>query len=331
MATKGTEIRFPTALRCVLCNIKISMIHDSFMVTCCESKLVCNQCLEVQQGKMECGYCRERISPFRVKGQFIKGIVDEINTGLMDTKQETENLISVKDHGVIGDQKGDMLNRIYELVPTSPNVRVRQVSHILHSTIWNYKHNNECKPYQNIEYISEIFVKFRKIEGNTITVHDILAYFCTFCGHGPINGLKLPNGETRGLNKHSMHKCSVECCGRYLDRRYLQYVGGRCECRVAMMNQLGIRPATEEENEWRRDLFMGKDGGTLNRDVKSMFADTFNRLKIFKPQLLVWYIMSKGDRNIKEMMRLSPDQRDKQVLAMVEKLNGEYGRNVPIQ
>ena len=225
MATKGTEIHFPMVLRCVLCNIEVSMVHDSFMVTCCESRLLCLQCLEVQQGKIKCGYCSEGISPFRVKGQFIKSIVDEIKVRVRDTEQEEETLITGKDQGEIGDQKGVdcILTRIYEVVPKSPNVKVRQVSHILHSTIWNYKHNNECKPYQNIEYISEIFVKFRKVEGITITIHDILAYLCTFCGHGPVNGLKLPNGETRGLNKHSMHKCSVECCGRYLDRRYLQY------------------------------------------------------------------------------------------------------------
>ena len=146
---------------------------------------------------------------------------------------------------------GDILTRVYERVPTAANVKVRQVNHVLQSTMQNFKHARECKPYRNIGYICDLFVKLRKMEGIVITIHDLLAFVCTFCGHGAMNGIRLINGEVRQLGKHSMHECSKNCCGEFLDRRFLQYLGGRCECGVVLLNQLRVRPATEEENEWR--------------------------------------------------------------------------------
>ena len=117
------------------------------------------------------------------------------------------------------------------------------------------------QPLSNLEYLSEIFVKLRKTRGTIITIHYILAFTCLFCGHGPMTGLQLPNGETRRLGFLNMHECARECCGRFLDRRFLQYTGGNCECGVLVMSHLGIRPATDNENGWRRDLFIGKGGG----------------------------------------------------------------------
>ena len=97
---------------------------------------------------------------------------------------------------------GDILTRVYERVPTAANVKVRQVNHVLQSTMQNFKHARECKPYRNIGYICDLFVKLRKMEGIVITIHDLLAFVCTFCGHGAMNGIRLINGEVRQLGKH---------------------------------------------------------------------------------------------------------------------------------
>ena len=97
------------------------------------------------------------------------------------------------------------------------------------------------------------------------------------------------------------------------------------------MNQLGIRPAEERENEWRRDLFIGKGGGLINTNVKAKFATTFAHLKIRKPQLLVWYLMSLGADKVNEILSLGEKERDKAIAKMVVSLNKEYGRHQPIQ
>ena len=199
------------------------------------------------------------------------------------------------------------------------------------ATMESHRHSKNCSPYRGLSYMCETFVKLRKGEGITITIHDILAFLCTFCGHGTMNEIKLPNGEVRSLGIHSMHNCSKDCCGRFLDRRFLQYTGGDCECGVIVMNQLGIRPAEERENEWRRDLFVGKGGGLINTNIKAKFATTFARLQIRKPQLLVWYLMSLGADKVNEILSLSEKERDKAIAKMVVSRNKEYGRHQPIQ
>ena len=114
---------------------------------------------------------------------------------------------------------------VYERLPATPDLMIKQVYHNVQTLITGYKHARKCIPYQNMEYLSEVFVKLGKAKGTIITIHDILAFTCLFCGHGPMNRLELLNGEIRELGFHNMHECARECCGRFLDRRYLQYTG----------------------------------------------------------------------------------------------------------
>ena len=58
---------------------------------------------------------------------------------------------------------------------------------------------------------------------------------------------------------------------------------------------------------------------------------TFARLKIEKPQQLIWYLMSLGEDRVNDLLGLEVIERDKQIMVMKEKLNGEYGRHMPIQ
>ena len=315
----------PSVLRCVICDGEPAVRNDSFMSTCCETYIVCYQCLERKQGKLECKECNGIITPYRVRAQFIRSIVNETQSRASTMEKGKENLVEKEETG------NSILSRIYEVVSTPPGVKVRQMNHIIQSIMKDFKHSKMCKPYQNMGYMCDLLVKYRKNQGITITIHDILAFLCVFCGHSSINGVKLPNGETRGLNKHTMYDCANECCGMFLDRRFLQFTGGQCECGVVVMKQLGIKPATEEENEWRRNLFLGRGGEGLKRVITDNLAPTFARLKIYKPQLLIWYIMSEGDRLIRDIMCLSHRERDEKVLSLMSNLNGEFGQNDPIR
>ena len=76
---------------------------------------------------------------------------------------------------------------------------------------------------------------------------------------------------------------------------------------------------------------MGRGGGTLNKEIRANFATTFACLGINKPQLLVWYLLSRGEGMVKEILELRQEERDKKVSQLVIQLNNEYGRNKPIQ
>ena len=97
------------------------------------------------------------------------------------------------------------------------------------------------------------------------------------------------------------------------------------------MNQLGIRPAKEEENEWRRALFLGKGNGVLNSEIKKNYKTTFERMNISKPQLIIWYLMAQGETVIKEILSMTEEQRCAVLNEILVKLNKEYGRHKPIQ
>ena len=69
----------------------------------------------------------------------------------------------------------------------------------------------------------------------------------------------------------------------------------------------------------------------MNNDVRENFRTTFERLKITKPQLVVWYLMAQGVTRINEILSMTEVQRDTTVSEMIIKLNKEYGRHNPIQ
>ena len=97
------------------------------------------------------------------------------------------------------------------------------------------------------------------------------------------------------------------------------------------MTQLGIKPANEVENGWRRDLFIGKGSNIPNSEIKDILRPTLRALGITKPQLLVWYILSQGTNMINSIKGMTHDQRVDKLAQLVLNLNGEFGRQSPIQ
>ena len=322
------EVFCPSALRCLECYGRVSLEIDSFMASCCGMYILCYECCRKNRN-LKCSLCKHDSKYVRVGVAFFKSILNE--TALWVDRKCKEQMSKFINTGKVQENpRGDILVRVVERPSENPNVKVKQVSHMIHDMLKNFKHSKECQPYQNISYVCETFVKLRKVVGITITVHDILAYLCMFCGHGSMNQVSLSYGEVRQLNNHAKHECAKECCGRFLDRRYLQFLGGDCECGLVLMDQLGIRPASEEENEWRKNLFIGR-GSVKNHEVRSKLAETLKALKIGRPQLLIWYIMSKGGRFLDEILALGQGERVEKVRGLIIKLNKEYGRHQPIQ
>ena len=164
-----------------------------------------------------------------------------------------------------------------------------------------------------------------------ITINDVLAFQCMFCGHGEMNNRINASGTERRLHKHKMLGCRTECCGEFLDRRYLQYLGGNCECGLLIMEVMGIVPATEEQNKWKKELY-DKRNQVLRRDeVRNLLEASFNTMNIYKPQMLVWYIMSQGRNRLTEIMMMKEEERIEELKGMVKVLNNEYGKHIPIQ
>ena len=60
-----------------------------------------------------------------------------------------------------------ILSRIYEVVSTPPGVKVRQMNHIIQSIMKDFKHSKMCKPYQNMGYMCDLLVKYRKNQSFT--------------------------------------------------------------------------------------------------------------------------------------------------------------------
>lgn len=317
---ESTEF-WPKAFTCIDCDCKTSVSEDGFLGECCSKGIVCNRCFGNGGKRRVCKYCGENARYIRVKSSFFKGVQE-------DAKEWKERADGQKNGVQL--REGGMLAMIKEKELSDWNPRLGQIIDIIGQIMRNHRHAKGCRPYTNLNYLGEMFFKLSKTRGTGITIHDLLAFVCCFCGHGPMNVIELPTGEVRRLGFHSMMGCARECCAVFLDRRYLQF-GGDCECGVLIMEQLGVRMATEEENKWRRELFMGKGGGVLNMEVRKKLGPCFLSLGIRKPQLLVWFIMSQGGAYLEGLMGMEEEARIARVGELRTKLNNEFGRQVPIQ
>ena len=328
MATKERDITgfCPDAFLCIICKNMVSMIEDSFMKECCGNKLICNLCAKGIKGEHRCVDCGKKLVSFRIKGSFFSSIVQDAanwkaeNEGNQKRGQSNQNCTA---------KKPTIFTMIYEDFPIA--TKALQVSSIIQTIMVNHKHTENCQPYHNMNYFCEMFCKLARVRGAAVTIHDMLAFVCLFCGHGSMNAIALPKGEKRKMGFHSMFECSLECCGKFLDRRTLQYTGGNCDCRIKIIRQLGVKPATDIENGWRRDLFIGKGSSIQNFEVKDMLKPTLQTLGISKPQLLVWFIMSQGIEMVEAIRGLTPELRLERISQLVLSLNGEFGRQSPIQ
>ena len=226
---------FPKVWECLDCKSKISLNKDSFMPPCCAEALLCYECYANNQTDIRCRLCSKRTLYVRIKAVFFRSIEETVH--FMIQKMYAGANSAVNTTSKIATENGiDPSFGIFESIEFKWRFREKVLFTQIGEIIRSHKHHKQCQLYQNMGYISQSVAKMRggkvEVEGHNITIHDVLAFVCAHCGHGSMNRQTLADGEVKGLREHRMYNCSHECCGEYLDRRYLQYGNGQCECGV---------------------------------------------------------------------------------------------------
>ena len=164
-----------------------------------------------------------------------------------------------------------------------------------------------------------------------VTIHDILTFQCWVCGHGQMNRAVTSKGEVVRIYDHKGDECRTECCGSFLDRRYLQREGGNCECGILLMEKLGIRPATDAEHGWRKALYDSKPSPTFKRNVRKFLEPHLSKLGINKAQMIYWYITSQGRHYLFKLKKQEPRAVEAVIWDVCWRLRAEFGVHMPIQ
>ena len=197
----------------------------------------------------------------------------------------------------------------------------------------NHRHSMNCRLYLNWDYLCESLVKLRnrKKDGSIITISDLLAFQCLHCGHGGRDAKGRERREGIRQVPHSMFECKEKCCGAFLDRRCLQYKGGSCECGVVVMEYLGVKPANEDEHQWRLALYQGDFMRREADGVEEALGPTYARMGIKKPHMVTWYVMAKGSGFMGIIMRRSEHEKEATLWDIVRRINTAYSIHRPVQ
>ena len=97
------------------------------------------------------------------------------------------------------------------------------------------------------------------------------------------------------------------------------------------METIGITPASNEQNRWRKELYDKEDRVMRFDVVQNVLGTTLKEMKISKPCMLVWYIMSKGKYMFDRLMEKQRDSRVQEVWEIIHSLNGEFRKHIPIR
>ena len=97
--------------------------------------------------------------------------------------------------------------------------------------------------YQNMRFLCNTDTKLKKSNPGIgqISISDVKAFLCHYCGHGSTNEGMAIDGKVKEIRSHGINECGEVCCGLFLDRRSLQYNGGECRCGVEILLRLGVR------------------------------------------------------------------------------------------
>lgn len=302
--------------QCGLCLQQLLKTNDVFMPVCCQQGLVCEGCYHQGYGMVLCKLCGRYASGQRISFKFLTKVEEEVNQReqLARKNREQEVWQGIKEFFMLRRGVGEW--EIYKKVSTILNGHV---------------HAKRCRPYQNIKYMCMSVNKLTREGGvQRVTIHDVLAFQCMFCGHGDMNRIVQEGGE-QSIGCHRMFECKRECCGEYLDRRYLQYGGGNCECGVLVMEAMGVIPASEEQNKWRRELYDRREEEMRTNEVRERLGTIMNNLGIRTYHMLVWFMLSKGREKFEEIMQMDEQHKTELLSSFVDMLKAEYGRHKPIQ
>ena len=316
-------IFFPEAWQCLDCKRKIPLDKDNFIPPCCGKGIVCYDCYTKDQQNIKCRLCNTRTLHVRISADFFKNIEDSAWALSSERMGDIE----------CNNRKGSgELALLCEEMELRPGTRAKTLAEDINKMVEEYRHAENCRLYTNMGYLCESLTQIRGREkGRRVTINDILAFMCFHCGHGHVNRKFKAEGGMTGALSHRMYDCSEKCCGEYLDRRYLQFKGGNCECGVLIMQKLGIEPANDRQNEWRRSLY--EEGVTSDkvREIWEALGPTLREMNLAKPYMVLWYLVAQGGKFLIELMVMSGNERKATLWSIVRGINAEYGVHRPIQ
>ena len=301
---------------CVDCGRNICLDEDNFMPPCCGNRVSCHRCYNTGRVK-KCYQCGKNVVYHRIRAEFFEGIKEEMG------RQRIK-------------ERGNVIREYQALVKKRRKQRgagenAEQLKKEVNGLLMEYNHSKECRLYLNLDYICEAVSKITKTNDSdiVITINDILAFQCLHCGHGGRGEAVVDYSANR--RAHTMFDCRDKCCGVFLDRRFLQYEGGRCECGVVIMNHLGIQPATEGQREWRLALYKGNYTREEVDEVVRTLRPTVASMGLSKPHMLYWYVTAKGWGFLGRILSRSKDQKEATLWGIVRDINEEYSVHRPIQ
>ena len=275
---------------------------------------------------VKCNLCGGHSHCNPIKGAFFANITEEVENIRRENEESRQQMgASQEEEKQTKAGYGQGRRRVEA-------IRRSKLETSIQSLMKNHIHSANCQPYVNIQYLCERVITLTSYTTDKrVSIHDILTFQCVFCGHGSMNRRMNANGEEEQVKRHAMWECHLECCGQFLDRRYLQYFGGNCECGALVMELLGVIPAREEENTWRRELYLLKGQGVKREDLWKMLEPEFVRMKLRRPQMIIWYVVSQGSDLIRKLMRMTDEDREEELWQIMKKLNQEFCKHVPIQ
>ena len=317
-------------VKCILCEAYIPTTEDNYMPECCGEEIVCKKCHNREHGRVSCKRCGKNSRCNRIAGVFFKNI--EIASQSKTEESYVRKMLSIAEPQPrkLQERQGQKeIGKVRELKRPVHEPKIKRLEKIANSVIKDHIHADECRPYTNIQSMSR--ARFTPYGKGIPTIHDVLSFQCNFCGHGPMNTRVNQKGEEVRVKQHSMWECHVECCGQYLDRRYLQYNNGNCECGIIIMQTMTITPSSEDANKWRRDLYLLKGQGVKTKDIQNLLAPEFEKMNISKPHMLIWYIIAHGSKLIRTLMDMTDKDRQETLGMLTKLINSEYMNHKPIQ
>ena len=128
-------------------------------------------------------------------------------------------------------------NTIYEEPTDTTEADSEILTDSILTMLGSFEHGDRCNLYQNVKYLCNTVTKLGKPNPGVsqISIHDVMAFLCHYCGHGDMNKGMARDGVVKEIGNHRMNECSDKCCGLFLDRQNLQLGGGECGCGVEVL------------------------------------------------------------------------------------------------
>ena len=93
---------------------------------------------------------------------------------------------------------------LYEEINLRQGTYEKALADEVYDIIAKYKHANKCRLYHNMGYVCESLarIKNRNRSGRNwrVTIHDVVTFLCSHCGHGHINKRIMISGEVKDIS-----------------------------------------------------------------------------------------------------------------------------------